>query len=234
MAVATWWSSGHSRPSGNWDLYRRSYTPAKGEEPGRWSEIVRLTDDPGSDSHAVATTDAKGTVWVAWQAWRDDNYEILVMSLTDGARPRTLSSSPANDWSPAIAADGKGNVFVAWDTYERGNYDVRLRSTAEGATTVEVASSNRFEARPSLACDAAGRVWIAYEEGDENWGKDYANATPAKVPVQPARIPALPRAHGSGEVPRCRWHAQAGPRLARGRPARRPPARQELPAAGRR
>ena len=174
---------------GNWDLYRRSYTPAKGDGAGRWSEIVRITDDPGTDAHAVATTDAKGTVWVAWQAWRDDNYEILVMPMTDGARPHTLSSSPANDWSPAIAADGKGNVFVAWDTYERGNYDVRLRSAAEGAATLEVASSSRFEARPSLACDAAGRFWIAYEEGDENWGKDYANATPAKVPVQQRGFP---------------------------------------------
>ncbi len=80
-------------------------------------------------------------------------------------------------------------MFVAWDTYERGNYDVRLRSTAEGAKAVEIASSNRFEARPSLACDAAGRVWIAYEEGDENWGKDYSNATPERIPVRQGGFP---------------------------------------------
>jgi hypothetical protein len=175
--------------NGNWDLYRRMYTPAKGESPGRWSGIIRLTDDPGADFHAVATTDAHGNGWVAWQAWRDDNYEILINPLLDGARPRSLSSSPANDWSPAIATTAKGDVLVAWDTYERGNYDVRLRSVVEGAKTVEVASSTRFEARPSLATDAAGRVWIAYEEGDENWGKDYANATPEKIPVRQGGYP---------------------------------------------
>ena len=38
-----------------------------------------------------------------------------------------------------------------------------------------MAGSAKFEARPSLACDAKGRVWIAYEEGDEQWGKDFAN-----------------------------------------------------------
>ena len=27
----------------------------------------------------------------------------------------------------------------------------------------------------SIVCDAKDRVWIAYEEGDEQWGKDYAN-----------------------------------------------------------
>jgi hypothetical protein len=175
--------------NGNWDLYRRTFTPAKGEGSGRWSEIVRVTDDPGADFHAVAATDSHGNVWVAWQAWRDDNYEILITPLLEGARPRALSSSPANDWSPAIAASGKGDLFVAWDTYERGNYDVRLHSVAEGARAIEVASSNRFEARPSLACDAAGRVWIAYEEGDENWGKDYANATPERIPVRQGGFP---------------------------------------------
>jgi hypothetical protein len=175
--------------NGNWDLYRRTYTPAKGEGAGRWTEIVRLTDDPGADFHAVVATDAHGNVWVAWQAWRDDNYEILVTPVLEGARPRSLSSSRANDWSPAIAASANGNLFVAWDSYERGNYDVRLRSVAEGARTVEVASSNRFEARPSLACDTSGRVWIAYEEGDENWGKDYANATPARIPVRQGGFP---------------------------------------------
>jgi hypothetical protein len=175
--------------NGNWDLYRRTYTPGKGDVTGRWSEIVRLTDDPGTDFHAVAATDAGGRVWVAWQAWRDDNYEILVTSLAEGAKPRSLSSSPANDWSPAIAASAKGDVFVAWDTYERGNYDVRLHAVAEGAKAFDVASSNRFEARPSVAFDAAGRLWIAYEEGDENWGKDYANATPEKIPVRQGGFP---------------------------------------------
>jgi hypothetical protein len=220
------------KAGGNWDLYRRTYTPARGEGPGRWSEIVRLTDDPGADFHSVAATDARGTVWVAWQAWRDDNYEILVTPLAEGARPRSLSSSPANDWSPAIAADDKGGVFVAWDTYERGNYDVRLRPAAAAAATIEVASSSRFEARPSLACDAAGRVWIAYEEGDENWGKDYANATPAKVPVRQGGFPlylgrtvrlkcldvdgALKQAPGSLEdaLPAGPRHGKSLPRLA--------------------
>ena len=43
-----------------------------------------------------------------------------------------------------------------------------------------VASSPRFEARPGLAVDKGNRVWIAYEEGDENWGKDYGSLAPGK------------------------------------------------------
>ena len=51
-------------------------------------------------------------VWLAWQAWRNQNYEILAARLSEGAlEPQTISESQANDWSPAIAADKKGGVY---------------------------------------------------------------------------------------------------------------------------
>ncbi len=172
---------------GNWDLYYRTLSPGKDGGAGSWSQTVRLTDDPGSDFHAVSATDAKGNVWLAWQAWRDGNYEILSVVLAEGhdwSKARVISDSPANDWSPAIVADAKGNVFAAWDTYDKGNYDVRLRLVGKEADPIAIAGSARFEARCSLACDPQDRIWIAYEEGDEQWGKDYSSTTPERVPVE--------------------------------------------------
>jgi hypothetical protein len=180
------WVAWAQQVDGNWDIYRRGYTPGPEGAPGQWSEIVRVTDEKGSDFHVVATTDAKGTVWLAWQGHRDGHYDILCAAVGDDhpwKEPRVISDSRANDWGPAIAADGRGNVYVAWDTYDRGNYDVRLRKVGPDSEPIAVAASPRFEARPSLACDAQGRVWIAYEEGDEQWGKDYANGQPERVPV---------------------------------------------------
>ncbi len=143
-------------------------------------EAVRVTETPGTDFHVVAATDAKGVVWLAWQGRRKDNYDIWVSAQQAGhawKTPRAISDSPANDWCPAIAADAKGNVHVAWDTYDKGNFDVRLKSVGQGETpTLTVAGSSRFEGRPHITCDRDGRVWIAYEEGDEQWGKDYAHA----------------------------------------------------------
>ncbi len=165
---------------GDWEIYSRRYTPAKGGGDGTWSAVTRVTTAKGSDFHVVATTDSQGTVWLAWQAWRDGNYGIMVSARKEGhawSQPRNISDSPANDWGPSIAADAKGNVYVAWDTYDKGNYDVRLCTISQGEASVKpVADSSRFEARPHLACDAKGRVWIAYEEGDEQWGKDFAHA----------------------------------------------------------
>ena len=170
------WVAWAQQVDGDCEIFARRYTPGD----GTWSDIARVTNAKGSDFHVVATTDSKGTVWLAWQAWRDGNYEILAAAQTEGhawSTPRVVSDSPANDWGPAIAADGKGNVHVVWDTYDKGNYDVRLRTlgAADGSPIV-VASSARFEGRPHVACDKEGRVWIAYEEGDEQWGKDYAHA----------------------------------------------------------
>jgi hypothetical protein len=166
--------------AGDWEVMARRYAPAaNANEPGVWSEPVQVTKTPGSDFHTVAATDSKGNVWVAWQAWRDANYEILLASVDVSGRwsePLVVSNSKANDWNPSIAADSKERVHVAWDTYDRGNYDVRMFTGGfGGGLTFTVADSARFEARACITCDAADRVWIAYEEGDEQWGKDFSS-----------------------------------------------------------
>jgi hypothetical protein len=181
------WIAWSQQVDGDWEIFHRRYTPPSGSNPqGSWSEIVRVTRVPGSDFHVVATTDSVGTVWLAWQAWRNDNFEIMLAAMADdhpGKTPRVISNSKANDWSPSIAADSKGHVYVAWDTYDKGNYDVRLFVSGNEPKIINVADSARFEARPSVVCDAADRVWIAYEEGEEQWGKDYVGEHFKKIPL---------------------------------------------------
>jgi hypothetical protein len=169
---------------GDWEVFYRRYTPPPADQPGaagRWSNPVRLTHSPGADFQLAATTDAAGVVWLAWQSWQKDNFDILLAAVADNhpySTPRVVSASKANDWSPALAADSKGNVYVAWDTYDKDNYDVLLRVVGKDERTLTVAGSARFEARPHLVCDGKDRVWIAYEEGDEQWGKDFAHEGP--------------------------------------------------------
>ncbi len=175
------WVAWAQQVDGDWEIFHRRYTPGKDGEPGRWSDVTRVTRHPGTDFNVVAATDSAGVVWLAWQSWREDNFDILLSARADGhawKEPRVISHSKANDWSPAIAADGQGNVYVAYDTYDQGNYDVLLAAVNKDheSKIIPVATSAKFEARPHLACDAHDRLWIAYEEGDEQWGKDYAHA----------------------------------------------------------
>ena len=56
-----------------------------------------------------------------------------------------------------------------------------IRDVGREGRPIAVASSSRFRGlRPSLAVDKGNRVWVAYEEGDEQWGKDYAHAGSVK------------------------------------------------------
>jgi hypothetical protein len=178
------WIAWAQQIEGDWEIFTRIYTPpAAGASTGSWTEPRRLTNEKGSDFHVVAATDSKGNVWLAWQAFRRGSYQVLALASTTiqtSAVPvpeaLIVSVSQADNWSPAIAADGQGGVFVAWDTYDKGNYDVMIRDVGRHGPPMAVASSSRFEARPSLAVDKGNRVWIAYEEGDEQWGKDFAHA----------------------------------------------------------
>ena len=161
----------------NFDLYAKRITV-----DGSVSSEVRITTLPGTDLNPVATTDSAGRVWVAWQAFRATNLEILaaVQQGDTFSAERVVSTSPANNWDPAIAASAAGDVAVSWDTYDKGDYDVYVRQLSLSPTNAialtaprAVAASLQFEARSSMAYDAQNRLWIAYETAPRLWGKDY-------------------------------------------------------------
>ena len=165
----------------DWNIFsRRHHTPAA-EGAGKWSEIVQVTKTKGADIYPVIAADANGQSLVGLARlarWKlRHSVELTRQRRRSGATSQTVSQSKANDWSPAIAADSKGRVYVAWDTYDQGNYDVLLRSFGanDAGAVTRVAESARFEARACLTCDAADRLWIGYEEGDEQWGKDFSS-----------------------------------------------------------
>ena len=63
------WVAWSQQVAGDWEIFHRRFTPPSKTNPrGEWSKITRLTNSPGSDFHVVATTDASGVVWLAWQS----------------------------------------------------------------------------------------------------------------------------------------------------------------------
>ena len=169
------WIFYSAQRAGNFDLYARS-----ARADGTLSSEIRLTSDPGTDISPVAATDSSGRVWVAWQAFRNNNLEILASAQTgDTFAPEAIvSTSPASDWDPAIATAPNGEVAISWDTYDKGDYDVYLRRARFTDQIgfddpIAVAATVNFEARSSLAYDSQNRLWIAYEFAGARWGKDF-------------------------------------------------------------
>jgi hypothetical protein len=170
------WAENKSWPReamANFEIWGRSY------QNGKLSEPIRVSEDKGNDVNPVATTDASGRVWVAWQAARGNVFGILERHQKgDGSwsSGRTVSTQTRNCWTPAIAATKQGSrVAIAWDTYEKGDYDVWAREFS-GETAGEsqpVANSEKYEARPALTYDLEGRLWVSYELSGPTWGKDW-------------------------------------------------------------
>jgi hypothetical protein len=182
---ATWvfWTA---KSGDRWDLFSRRFADGKGDAP------VRLTDTPGPDAFPSAATDAGGRVWVAWMAFGAGGQADILAARQDGAKMgkvETVCGRPGNQWGPSVAASADGRVAVAWDSYEAGTYDVfaRVWSAGAWADPVAVAATARAEMRPSAAFDPAGRLWIAYEDGPENWGKDWGALDKAGAGLQSGR-----------------------------------------------
>jgi hypothetical protein len=180
--------SAHRQSS--FDLYARLI-----DSQGRPGQELRLTTKLGNVLSPVAAADAAGRVWVAAQAWYENGHAGRLLLSINGDGNATehfrIQMAGGNTWHPAIAVSPNGKVAVAYDVYSAlGSYDVHLDVFEKNLAvkSFEVATSPKFEARPSIAYDPSGRLWIAYEEGPENWGKDYGSLVTGKgSPLYSAR-----------------------------------------------
>jgi len=167
---------------GKWEIRHRVYVPpTKDGDRGWWSEMAPVSTLLGTNFNVVSAP-FKDQVVVAWQSWVKGNWQIHARGVVFTGQKEVVfdhrinvTDAPTNHWNPAIVTDSRNRIFVAYDVYDKGNYDVRVAEVAgDGVKTVPVASTARFEARPHITVDKNDRVWIAYEEGDEQWGKDYS------------------------------------------------------------
>lgn len=167
--VWVFWSG---QQDGNFDLHARPW------QDGKWGKPLRLTKNPGPDINPAAATDSQGRVWVTWQGFRGDNANILALRQQGEAFGEELvvTAEPANEWEPAIAVAKSGDVAIAWDTYANGNYDVYFRVARQGdqlGPPIPVAASTAQEAHAAVTYDGSQRLWVAWEQGPEQWGKDF-------------------------------------------------------------
>ena len=166
------WAVWCEQKDSNWDLFARHYDGAA------WSATERLTEAAGSDIFHALGSDGEGRLYLAWQSFRSGNGDIY-LRIHDGngwGVETQVSDDPANDWEPDVAVSRDGQATIIWDTYSKGDYDVVMKQLSGGklSETVTVADSPSFEARATAHHDPSGRLWLAWDEGDADWGKDYA------------------------------------------------------------
>lgn len=90
-----------SNRNGYWDLYVLDL-------PG--GQISRLTD---TTEYEAAPSWSPDGLWLAYEAYHDDNLEILIRSVSEPGDPIHLTSDPAADHSPAWSPTGRNIAFVS-------------------------------------------------------------------------------------------------------------------------
>ena len=170
---AVWCSSG---TFGDWDIYTAIHSSVgwKGQ---------RLTTAPGTDFQLSADLGSDGTLWLAWQSFRNSNADVFAKRLRNGkwSDDIPVANQAANEWEPHVSVDAAGNAWIGYDSYEHGNYDVHVAKLGEQngvlgvRQRIAIATSPDFEAHANVLADNANRVWVAYDAAGPNWGKDFRN-----------------------------------------------------------
>lgn len=124
--------------SQSYDIYCTRVT-ANGTIAYGWPASGRLVCGAQSDQQSpVLCTDAIGGAYVAWQDYRNWQWDIFVTRLlADGsfapgwdASGVQVSSWNYNDYTPTLAPDGNGGAFVAWA--DQQNYANLSRVASSG------------------------------------------------------------------------------------------------------
>jgi hypothetical protein len=157
---------------GRHDIYVRPVS-AKGE-PGKEE---KLTSESGPYLAPVLCTDGERGVRLACQVWgKKGKAAYAVFSRHSGKwvndEPDTVDWGEADFWNVVSASGPDKGYAVVYDAYLGDTYNLAACYPDKQICPV-LGASSKFQARPSACYDAQGRLWIAYEEGPEQWGKDY-------------------------------------------------------------
>jgi hypothetical protein len=131
-------------------------------ESGRGSEQYRPDLTIGSD----------GTLWVAWDAWRERSYQVFVSRLEKSGwtAPQNVSANPGYDcYRPKCAAAPSGDIWVTWNAVSRGDprWGTAISRIGLDHTQTSVVPPGFVPNATNFAeitLDAQGRPWVLWQE----------------------------------------------------------------------
>ena len=118
------------RDDGNYEIYYKRST----NDGVSWGADTRLTNST-SNSSSPSVSVSGSVVHVAWQDYRDGDWEIYYKrSTNDGVSwgvDTRLTNNTSDSYSPSVAVSGSV-VHVVWYDYRDGNYEIYYKRDPTG------------------------------------------------------------------------------------------------------
>ena len=181
--------------NGNDDIYFQRYNSI-GAALG---VNTKVNDDASTAGqlHPSVSMDVAGNYVIAWQDFRNSNWDIYFQRYTDAGTTLGNNTKVNDDtgiefqYYPSITMDGAGNFVIAWQDFRNANWDIYLQRLTDTGTTlgnntkVNDDAGSAYQKVPSISINGAGDfivVWQDYRYGQTNsdiFGQRYfANGNP--------------------------------------------------------
>jgi len=171
---------------------------------GTWSVPVALTPARQDLGRPAVTATEDGTVWIAYSAQRDGNFDVYVKPYRPGqiGEEQRISTSSGPDVDPVLTTDLQGRPWLAWQGAAEGRSRIFVTQRTEAGWQPAEAISHAHEGnawQPALAAGPDGSVavaWDQYRSGDYDvllriHGSDGKWADPVAIASSP-RFEARP------------------------------------------
>ena len=105
------WAVWQSDQEGQFDILLRHFG-SDGSAP-----IRRVSDNPLGDAQPAVAVDAAGRVYIGWDAWDGESYNVMLRTLSDGAwnDPIAIAASPRFEGRVDVAVDQGGYLWMVWE-----------------------------------------------------------------------------------------------------------------------
>ena len=95
------------------DIFLRTFSG------GSWSGQVEVSGRPGNDWNPAVAIDSRGAAWVAYDSYRNGNYDVFLIAMQDGepvTEEMAVAKTPLFEARASVAVDGEDRVWVAWES----------------------------------------------------------------------------------------------------------------------
>ena len=102
----------------NFDIHLK----VRDSESGKWSREYVVSNDPGNDWEPSIALDSSSRAWVAWDSYRNGNYDIYLRSFEDGEMGEEIAVARTArlDKRARVTVDKQDRVWIAWEQGDPG------------------------------------------------------------------------------------------------------------------